>query len=159
MAQLPDAEHDAAGSNYQPVLGSTIGDQHRKGPLRDYDEEVAEQIGRPVPLEILAGPFPYTCAILNTIRRKCLKRTVELQAVSLNAYYDRVVVKLSKTTTESLDRASGTDEAVLDIIGRIQNIIIRRASPEQITSVAENVYTLFRDSRFTNTDYAATSRI
>ena len=149
MAQLPDTEDDAAESNYQPVLEALSAISTEKDLLETMMRRLLNK------LDVLfrsdtPGPFPYTCAILNTIRH-VLEKTVELQAVSLNAYYDRVVVKLSKTTTES-QNGPLTDDAVLDVVGRIQNIIVRRASPEQVTSVADNVYTLFRDSRFTNRD-------
>ena len=149
MSQLPDTEEDASGSNYQPVLEALSAISTEKVLLETVMRRLLNKLDVLFRSD-LHGPFPYCGAVLNTIRH-VLEKTVELQVVSLNSYFDRVVVKLSKTVTET-QAGPLTDDTVLDIIGRIQNIIVRRASPEQITSVADNVYTLFRDQRFTNTD-------
>lgn len=149
MAELPDTEKDAAQSDYRPVLEALSVISTEKDLLETLMRRLLNK------LDVLfrahtQGSFPYTCAILDTIQR-VLEETLKTSSISLTAYYDRVVVGLSKLSTSAREGPL-QNESVLDVLGRVQNIIIRKCSTEQIMSVADNVYTLFRDEGFASQD-------
>ncbi|ETN37360.1 uncharacterized protein HMPREF1541_08351 [Cyphellophora europaea CBS 101466] len=147
MAQLPDTEEEAGSSKYQPVLEALSEISIEKDLLETMMRRLLNK------LDILfrsegSGRFPYTSAIIGTIRY-VLNRNVQKQQISLQGYFDRVVIGLSKTATE---KKAGplADEVVLDTLGRVINIVIRNSPPERIQQAADNVYTLFRDFAFNN---------
>jgi DNA repair/transcription protein MET18/MMS19 len=72
-----------------------------------------------------------------------LNRAVNNQTISLDAYYDRVVVGLSRKAT-AVQSGPLANENVLDLLGRLVNLIVRNSSPEHIQHAADNVYLLFR---------------
>lgn len=141
MAQLPDSETEAHSSKYHSVLEALAEISIEKDLLETMMRRLLNK------LDILfradsPKQYPYTCATLGTIRY-VLERTVKAQDVNLEPYFDRVVVGLTKLAA---DATAGplTDEAVLDVLGRVANIICRNASSEHQNQVAANVYILFR---------------
>lgn len=147
VARLPDNEEDAASSNYQAVLEALAEISVEKDLLETTMRRLLSKLDLLFRSEA-SGRFPYTSAILGTIRF-ILDRTAEKQKVSLQDYFDRVVVGLSRLAVE---KTAGplTDETVLDTLGRVVNIITRNSPQDKIQHAADNVYTLFRESKFSN---------
>jgi DNA repair/transcription protein MET18/MMS19 len=149
MAKLPDNEDDAKSADYRSVLEALAEISVEKELLETMMRRLLNK------LDILFrtegyGRFPYTCAVLGTIRY-VLKRTVDSQAISLAEYFDRVVAGLSRLATGAKTGALA-DEVVLDTLGRVMNIIVRNSSNEKVQKAAENTYPLFRDFNFSNQD-------
>ena len=141
MAQLPDTEGDAKPASYQPVLEALAEISVEKDLLETMMRRLMNK------LDVLfradsKKPFLYTCAILGTIRY-VLDRTVQAEGVKLDYYFERVVIGLSKSVAEATSGAL-TDEAVVDVLGQVSNIISRNSSVERSQQVATNIYTLFR---------------
>jgi DNA repair/transcription protein MET18/MMS19 len=143
MAHLPDTEAQAETSRYKSVLEALAEISIEKDLLETTMRRLLNK------LDILfrsedQRPFPYTCAILGTVRY-ILDRTVQAGGVKLDSHFDRVVIGLSRSAAEA---HSGplTDEVVVDILGRVSNIISRYSTLEHSRRVADNIYTLFRDS-------------
>ncbi len=148
MAQLPDTEAEATPGSYQPVLEALAEISIEKDLL----ETMMRRLLNKLDVLFRAGgqkPFPYTRAILGTIRF-VLDRTVQAEGIKLDYYFERVVIGLSKSASEST-RGALTDEAVLDVLGRVSNIISRNSSVERSQQVASNVHTLFRDNAASDT--------
>ncbi|RMZ86901.1 hypothetical protein DV736_g5870, partial [Chaetothyriales sp. CBS 134916] len=142
-ARLPDSEDEAQSADYQSVLEALS--------EISIERELLETLMRRLlnKLDLLfrstaPGPFPYTCAILGTIYH-VFDRTVETQGVHLDAYFDSVVVGLSQRAADS-SNGPLADSRVVDLLGRVSNLIVRRSAAENIVSVSNNVYTLFRHS-------------
>ncbi|KAH8429886.1 MET18/MMS19 family protein [Aspergillus melleus] len=92
------------------------------------------------------GSAAYPRAILLTIFYVMSQRKMD-QDPNLGVYYDKIVISLCRSVAES---ASGkaknsilTDVTVLDILGRLCNLIVRSLPRDKQDEVAENVYTLF----------------
>ena len=141
-ARLPDSEADAKSSDYQPVLEALAEISIEKDLLETLMRRLLNKLDLLV-RSTGTGPFSYTCAILGTIRH-VLDRTVTAQDASLDAYFDRVVVGLSRSATET-QTGPLSDTHVVDLLGRVSNLIVRR-SPEKVQNVSDNVYTLFRST-------------
>lgn len=145
IARLPDGEAEAADSkDYQAVLEGlaeiSVG--------RDLLEILVRRLLNKFDLLISTKwqtAYPYTCAILSTILY-VLERSAKDTSVSLDAYFDRVVVGLSQKVAASTDGPL-TNEIVLELLGRIVNLVIRRSSFEHQDQAAQNVYRLFADTR------------
>ena len=149
MAKLPDSEEDALGTSYQPVLEALAELSVEKDLL---ETMMRRLLGK---LDVLfrsstTGQFPYTSAILSTILR-VLNTIVAKQSISLHDYFDRIVVGYSRLATET-KTGPLTNETTLDVLGRVINIIIRNTPQDKIQYAADNVYTLFRNFNFTNTE-------
>lgn len=142
MACLPDAEDEAESTDYRSVLGGLVEISVEKTLLETLMRRLLNK------LDLLFNSkqrpsYPYTMAILGAIL--CvLNKTVNEQQVSLDSYYERVVVGLSRRTTES-QMGPLANENVVDLLGRIINLIVRQSSKEAIERAAENIYLLFRD--------------
>ncbi|RMD40313.1 hypothetical protein DV735_g4795, partial [Chaetothyriales sp. CBS 134920] len=148
-ARLPDSEDDAKSSDYQSVLEALS--------EISIERELVETLMRRLSskLDLLfrsssSGPFPYTCAILGTVHH-VLNRAVETQGVHLDAYFDSIVVKLSQRAADSSDGPLA-DSRVLDLLGRVSNLIVRRSAADHAVSVSKNVYTLFRGNSVSGDD-------
>jgi DNA repair/transcription protein MET18/MMS19 len=90
----------------------------------------------------------YARIILLTIIHAMDKKPDE-PAQSLDSYYDRIVVGLSKRVAlASTNDASKIlrDVSVLDTLGRLCTLIVRSVSREKQDAVAENIYSLFSNS-------------
>lgn len=141
MACLPDDEDGARSTDYRSVLGGLAEISVEKTLLEILMRRLLNK------LDILfnseqQSSYPYTMAILGAILY-VLNKSVADQQISLDTYYERVVVGLSRKTAES-QKGPLQDENVVDLLGRIMNLIVRRASKEFIQRAGENIYTLFQ---------------
>lgn len=141
MACLPDDEEAAGSTDYRSVLGGLAEISVEKTLLETLMRRLLNK------LDILfnsaqRSSYPYTMAILGAILYVLNKSVVE-QQISLDTYYERVVVGLSQRTAEAR-KGPLTDENVTDLLGRIMNLIVRRSSKEAIQRAGENIYSLFR---------------
>lgn len=145
MARLPDSEEEAKSADYNPVLEGLAEISVEK----NLQGTLMRRLLNKVDLLFSSSQgmsFPYTCSILGTILYVLNRATTASQS-PLDAYYDRVVLGLSRKATE----ASGgplTDEVVLDLLGRIMNLIIRHSPADKVQTAADNIYLLFRDNQF-----------
>lgn len=147
MARLPDSEEDAKSDEYYAVLEGLAEISIEKELLTTLMRRLLNR------LDILfysseGQSFPYTCAILGTVLY-VLNRAVAAQKTTLDMYHERIVMGLGRKVTEA---RSGplTNENVLDLLGRIMNLIVRHSSIEAIQNAADNVYTLFGERRLEN---------
>ncbi|THC98498.1 hypothetical protein EYZ11_002006 [Aspergillus tanneri] len=92
------------------------------------------------------GSAAYPRTILMAILYVMSQRQMD-QDPNLGFYYDKIVVSLCRSAAES---ASGkaensilNDVTVLDVLGRLCNLIVRSLPREKQDEVAENVYSLF----------------
>ncbi|PYI25720.1 DNA repair/transcription protein [Aspergillus indologenus CBS 114.80] len=94
-----------------------------------------------------SGSVEYPRAILLTILYVMNQRKME-EDPNLEFYYDKIVVSLcrsaavtatSTTTSNNILR----DATVLDILGRVCNLLVRALPRNQQDEIAQNVYTLF----------------
>lgn len=144
LARLPDSEAEAQAGGYGPVLEGLAEISVEKELLGTLMRRLLNK------LDMLLNSnnrpaFPYTCAVLGTILY-VLDRAVAAGKTALDTYYERVVIGLCRKTTEASDGPL-VNENVLDLLGRIANLIVRHSSAEEIQKAAENVYLLFRDAR------------
>jgi DNA repair/transcription protein MET18/MMS19 len=148
IARLPDSEDDATMSPwYQATLEGLAEISIEKELLATLIRRLLNR------LDILfrssqSGPFPYTCAIISTILY-VFNRTAESTgqiAGALDSYYDRIVVDLCRrmsTQADVGDTGPLGNEAVLDLLGRLDNLVIRCSSPQRLPQLADNIYSLF----------------
>ncbi|EEA18638.1 hypothetical protein TMatcc_010818 [Talaromyces marneffei ATCC 18224] len=89
----------------------------------------------------------YARIILLTIIHAMEKKPDDaIQTLSLDSYYDRIVVGLSKRAALASTNDSSKilrDVSVLDTLGRLCALIVHSISREKQDEVAENIYTLF----------------
>ncbi|KAK7890024.1 hypothetical protein LTR67_008489 [Exophiala xenobiotica] len=142
MARLPDSEEGAQSSDFRSVLEGVAEISVEKELLRTLMRRLLNK------LDTLFGcsdgtSFPYTCSILGTILY-VLNRAASAPQADLSDYYERVVVGLSRRATQSV-AGPLTDENVLDLLGRIINLIVRHSMPEHVQQAAANVYLLYRE--------------
>lgn len=143
MARLPDSEEEASSGGYGSVLEGLAEISLEKQLLETLIRRLLNK------LDLLctsskASSFPYTCAILGTILH-VLNRSVQRQKVGLDTYFDRVVVGLSQKVSQATTGPLA-NENVLDLLGRIVNLIVRQSSVGLVQRTAENLYTLFAGS-------------
>ncbi|KIW20921.1 hypothetical protein PV08_01500 [Exophiala spinifera] len=143
LARLPDSEEDVMTSDYNSVLEGLAEISIERELLRTLMRRLLTKLdslfnsgGR--------ASYPYTCAILATILY-VLDRAVSAAKTDLSDYYERVVVNLSRTASQTTTGPLAS-EIVLDLLGRIINLIIRNSTAEQISRAAANVYLLYRGS-------------
>ncbi|KAF4228180.1 hypothetical protein CNMCM6805_002298 [Aspergillus fumigatiaffinis] len=96
-----------------------------------------------------AGSIAYPRAILMTILYVMKQRNLDKDP-NLELYYDKTVIGLCRGVA---DAATGrctnrilNDAVVIDILGRLCNVIVRCLSKQKQDEVAQNVYTLFASS-------------
>lgn len=107
------------------------------------------------------GLAAYPNAILLTLFYVMSKRKMD-EDPNLGLYYNKIVVDFCRSVAQT---ASGkakngilNDPAVLDMLGRLSNLIVRSISKEQQDEVAANVYTLFTPAdEFSPIPFATTS--
>ncbi|PYH72252.1 MET18/MMS19 family protein [Aspergillus vadensis CBS 113365] len=92
------------------------------------------------------GSVDYPRAILLTILYVMNQRKLE-ESPNLDLYYDKIVVSLCRSAaTAALGKAPNnilTDATVLDVLGRLCNVIIRSLPQSKHDEVVSNIYTLF----------------
>lgn len=144
MARLPDSEEDAQSGDYRSVLEGLAEISIEKEPLATLMRRLLNKLDSLLNSDD-RQTYPYTCAILGTILY-VLDRAVSSQKAALDEHYGRVVVGLCRRST--LSRTGPlANETVLDLVGRLVNLVVRHSSAEHIQEAAENVYLLYRDTQ------------
>lgn len=149
MARLPDTENHARGTSYLATLEGLADISVQKDLLEIFVRRLLNK------LDILFrltddGPFPYTCAILSTIYKAFKKSCDESSqsALVLEPYFERLVVGIGRLLGNVNTSKMGgplTNETVLELLGRVENIVIRHSSRSRLPNVADNVYRLFSE--------------
>ncbi|RHZ57804.1 MET18/MMS19 family protein [Aspergillus thermomutatus] len=97
----------------------------------------------------LAGSIAYPRAILMTILYVMKQRHLDKDP-NLELYYDKIVIGLCRGVADSATGRSKNrilnDAVVIDILGRLCNLIVRCLSKQKQDEVAQNIYTLFASS-------------
>jgi DNA repair/transcription protein MET18/MMS19 len=146
MAQLPDTDSEAeTRGDYQKTLEGLA--------EISVEKEVSDTLVRRLlnKLDVLlnthnAASPRYTGALLSTLLFVMERKDLDNDP-NLPNYYDRIVVGLvSRATTAAIDTRNLTalnDVAVLEVLGRLSNLIVRRTTPEKKALASANVYDLF----------------
>jgi DNA repair/transcription protein MET18/MMS19 len=146
MAQLPDTDSEAeAKGDYHTTLEGLAEISVEKEVFDTLVRRLLNKLDVLLQSRNVETPR-YTCAILSTMlfimERKGLEGDPNIQT-----YFDRILVglisKAAAAATESKDLTALNDGAVLEVLGRVGNLIIRRSSPEKKTLICSNVYDLF----------------
>lgn len=145
ISRLPEDEAAAAvqSRDYRAVLAGLADISASKDLL----ETLMRRLLTKFELLIRAAPqpdYPYTCAILSTIYY-VLDRSAKDPSLTLSMYYDRVVKGLSRKTAEA-EQGPLKNTEVLNLLGRITNLIIRRSARDQQDEASSNVYSLYTTS-------------
>jgi DNA repair/transcription protein MET18/MMS19 len=145
LANLPEDEESAEKvASYQSTLEGLAEISVEKEPFETLCRRLLNKFDT-----LARGPhrqaYPYTCALLSTLLF-AVDRNSKADPSSVNSYFPRVVVEYSKAvasagSTESLNPFRNSE--VLDLLGRVGNLLVRTAPIEQKKQVGDNVYTLF----------------
>ncbi|OAL35485.1 hypothetical protein AYO20_05335 [Fonsecaea nubica] len=143
MARLPDSEEGARTADFSSVLEGLAEISLEKELLGTLMRRLLNK------LDILFSssqgpPYPYTCQILGTVLY-VLNRSVSEQKATLDAYFERVVVGLSRRIS-GVNHGPLANENVLDLLGRIMNLIVRHSAEAAVQQTAENFYSFFTQS-------------
>jgi DNA repair/transcription protein MET18/MMS19 len=96
-----------------------------------------------------AGSIAYPRAILMTVLYVMKQRNLDKDP-NLELYYDKIVIGLCRGVADAATGRSTNrilnDAVVIDILGRLCNVIVRCLSKQKQDEVAQNVYTLFASS-------------
>jgi DNA repair/transcription protein MET18/MMS19 len=143
LARLPDTSAEADSSNTYHITLEGLAQIST-------EKEVSETLIRrllnkiEVLLQVNDDSVRYISAILSTVYY-VLKRGAKTG--NLEQHYDRVVVSLTRRVVADLTserRSVLCHSGVLEILGRIDNIILRH-SPNKQEHASANIYTLFTD--------------
>ncbi|PLB50722.1 ARM repeat-containing protein [Aspergillus steynii IBT 23096] len=144
VATLPDSDDDT-NSDYLTTLENLAQISVEKDIFETLVRRLLSKLTVLLQRE-QSGSAAYPRAILLTIFYVMSQRKMD-QDPNLGVYYDKIVIGLCRSVADS---ASGkaknsilADVTVLDILGRLCNLIVRSLPKEKQDEVAENVYTLF----------------
>ena len=143
MARLPDSEEEARSSDYSAVLEGLAEISLERQLLETLLRRMLNKLDG-LFTSSQTSTFPYTCAISGTILY-VLNRTVSKQKGNLEDYFDRVVIALSRRVSQTT-KGPLSDEHVLDLLGRIMNLIVRHSSSRIAQRTADNFYSLFAET-------------
>jgi DNA repair/transcription protein MET18/MMS19 len=147
VATLPDQD-EGSDSAYLPTLETLA----QISVERDIFETLFRRLFSKLTILLQKeqpGSVAYPRDILVTLLYVMQQRKMD-QDPSLDLYYDKVVVGLCRNAAAA---ASGNaknrilnDAGVLDMLGRLCNLLVRSISVQKQEQVAENVYSLFSSS-------------
>ncbi|KAL4883714.1 RNAPII transcription regulator C-terminal-domain-containing protein [Aspergillus karnatakaensis] len=144
VATLPDAD-DGEESSYLPTLETLAQISVEKAIFETLVRRLLTKLSLPLQKD-QPGSAAYPRAILLTIYYVMSQRKLEGDS-GLDMYYDKIVVAMSRGAAQT---ASGNaknsilaDPTVLDVLGRILNLIVRALPRPKQDEVAKNIYTLF----------------
>ncbi|KAJ5625524.1 hypothetical protein N7510_001833 [Penicillium lagena] len=147
VATLPDQD-EGSDSAYLPTLETLA----QISVERDIFETLFRRLFSKLTILLQKeqpGSVAYPRAILVTLLYVMQQRKMD-QDPSLDLYYDKVVVGLCRNAAAA---ASGNaknrilnDAGVLDMLGRLCNLLVRSISVQKQEQVADNVYSLFSSS-------------
>ncbi|KAL3478984.1 ARM repeat-containing protein [Aspergillus californicus] len=147
VATLPDSD-DGTDATYLPTLESLAQISVEKAIFETLIRRLLNKLSILLQKE-QPGSAAYPHAILLTIFYVMNQRKLE-EDPGLEMYYDKIVVAMCRGAAAA---ASGKatnnilgDPAVLDILGKLCNLIVRALSRAKQDEVAKNIYTLFASS-------------
>lgn len=144
VATLPDSD-EGAESNYIPTLETLAQISVEKAIFETLVRRLLTKLSLLLQKEE-PGSAAYPRAILLTIFYVMNQRELEGDS-SLDMYYDKIVVAMCQraAATASGKAANNVlaDPTVLDILGRLCNIIVRALPRSKQDEVTKNIYTLF----------------
>ncbi|KAF9894385.1 hypothetical protein FE257_007888 [Aspergillus nanangensis] len=148
VATLPDADDGTAPATYLTTLETLAQISIEK---EIFDTLVRRLISKLTFLlqKEQPGSSAYPRAILLTILYVMSQRQMD-QDHNIELYYDKIVVTLCRsvaaTASGSAKNTILADASVLDVFGRLCNLIVRSLPRPEQDEVAQNIYTLFDDS-------------
>lgn len=144
VATLPD-EDDGTNSTYLSTLDTLA----RISVERDIFETLFRRMFSKLSILLQKeqpGSVAYPRAILMTLLYVMQQRNMETDP-NVDQYFDKIVVGLCRSVA---DAAAGkaknnilNDATILDILGRLCNLLVRSVALQKQEQVAENVYSLF----------------
>ncbi|KAL4890612.1 putative DNA repair/transcription protein [Aspergillus ambiguus] len=155
VATLPDAD-DGTNTSYMTTLETLA--------QISIEKDIFETLVRRLlsKLTILLqkdqpGSAAYPRAILMAILYVMNQRKMD-EDPNIDLYHDKIVVALCRSAAASACGTAKntilTDAAVLDILGRLCNLIVRSLPRPKQDDVAKNIYTLFADDAFSPVPFA-----
>ena len=149
LANLPDDEDSAEKvTSYQTILEGLAEVSIEREPFETLCRRLLSKFD-----VLVRGPprstYPFTCAILSALLFT-LDRASQADGSLVNTYYTRIVVEYSKSVAVSDSTSIFRNTAVLDILGRVENLLIRTATLDQKKHVSDNIYTLFASEALTD---------
>ncbi|EAU35219.1 conserved hypothetical protein [Aspergillus terreus NIH2624] len=155
VATLPDAD-DGTNTDYMTTLETLA----QISIERDIFETLVRRLLSKLTILLQKdqpGSAAYPRAILMAILYVMNQRKMD-EDPNIDLYHDKIVVALCRSSAASAcGLAKNTilnDAAVLDILGRLCNLIVRSLSRPKQDEVAKNVYTLFSDDAFSTVPFA-----
>lgn len=142
MAQLPDKDDGSKG--YVTVLEAFA---KLAGEEKVFDTVILRLKNKFSAAVTQNASSGYIVALLSAMLYALTKGSSKLeQDPHTSTYYQDIVLPLLKrtSTTDSSHPKAFDDEATLDLVGRISNIVVRSQSTELQESIASELYTLFR---------------
>ncbi|RAL09797.1 MET18/MMS19 family protein [Aspergillus homomorphus CBS 101889] len=145
VATLPDST-DEADSGYMNTLDVLAQISVEKDIFETLVRRLLSKLNLLLQQE-QSGSVEYPRTILLTILYVMNKRKME-EDPSLEFYYDKIVVGLCRSAAATSTSAKApnnilSDVSVLDILGRVCNLIVRALPRSKQDEIAHNVYTLF----------------
>ncbi|KAK2794638.1 hypothetical protein FQN50_009876 [Emmonsiellopsis sp. PD_5] len=144
VATLPDSDKDA-----DPVYLNTLESLAQISIEKDIFETLVRRLLNKLDIILQPGNTStpaYTRAILLTILYAMDRKGLENDS-NADYYFDRIVVKLCRrAATATMDDTTPSSlkvSSVLDVLGRLCNLIIRSLPRQKQDQVCENVYALF----------------
>ncbi|KAL4872293.1 hypothetical protein BDV12DRAFT_153206 [Aspergillus spectabilis] len=144
VATLPDSD-DGRDSSYLPTLETLAQISVEKAIFETLVRRLLNKLSLLLQ-EVQPGSAAYPRAILLTIFYVMNQRKLEGDP-GLDMYYDKIVFAMCRSVAAT---ASGkahnsilADPTVLDILGRLCNLIVRALPRPKQDEVAKNIYTLF----------------
>ncbi|KKZ62697.1 hypothetical protein EMCG_00381 [[Emmonsia] crescens] len=144
VAKLPDSDQGA-----DPVYLTTLESLAQISIEKDIFETLVRRLLSKLEIVLQSGntsTSAYPRAILLTILYAMDRKGLENDS-SISYYYDQILVKLCRraaiATMENDTATAMKDSSVLDVLGRLCNVIVRSLPREKQDKVCENVYSLF----------------
>lgn len=146
MAQLPDTDSEAeTKADYHTTLEGLAEISIEREVFDTLVRRLLNKLDNLLNTHNINTP-KYTCAILRTLLYVMERKGLEGDP-NVKSYYDRIVVGLtSRATTTAVSATNLTalnEVAILEVLGKLSNLIVRHSTIETKVSVCENVYNLF----------------
>ncbi|KAL2373193.1 DNA repair/transcription protein [Blastomyces gilchristii SLH14081] len=159
MATLPDSDKDA-----DPVYLTTLESLAQISIEKDIFETFVRRLLSRLEIVLQLGntsTSAYPRAILLTILYAMDRKGLQNDS-NITYYYDQILVKLTRraalATTEDDTTTVMKDSSLLDVLGRLCNLIVRSLPREKQDEVCGNVYALFAtDDSFIPIPFSSTT--
>ncbi|KAL3465284.1 ARM repeat-containing protein [Aspergillus heterothallicus] len=144
VATLPDSD-DGANASYMKILEILAQISIEKAIFDTLVRRLLNKLSLLLQKEH-PGSAAYPRAILLTIYYVMSQRNLEGDP-GLDMYYDKIVVAMTQSAAMTASRKAKNsilaDSTVLDILGRLCNLIVRSLPRSRQDEVSKNIYTLF----------------